>query len=551
MILPSLLLPVRYSSLVIIIATLASIYNLIYKKNKKLLLNYLFIPFLIYFASIIITFIIDLYNNQLDTTFLSRNLSLLLVPLFVFTSNFTKKQIINILKTTSVIISLIGISFLFLWVIGYYKYDNQQEFQKKEWFKNEIITPNDYLNQEENYEIEIKPFVKNPSLRKVIMLTEKQSENFVTRELFIKVKKNIGKNIWVLLRGLNSGNQKVWFNISNGKVGYVEGEANVKSEKTFDGFYKLTFTNKPKKNSTREWFYISFVSNNGSYRWDSVINESIYLELKEPKLYLDTNENLLLTRNLFDYKITNFSNLENYAHSTYFGLVFTFALIILIFNSFLKNFIRISLILLLVLIIIALTSKAIIISLIFLIPFYYLFNYFNYKHLIILVIFGVFIGLNGHVKERFNDLITTVINVNEEKNLGDLESLSTNNRIFIYKNYLSLIKSNFIVGFGFKNGEEISKPIFNYNFNAHNQYLQSLFNAGVIGLFSLILFCISPFIIKRKNMKENNGLELVIILILFNFLFESLLFRQWGLVFISFTFAIYFQFFKSNLRWFR
>jgi O-antigen ligase len=148
-------------------------------------------------------------------------------------------------------------------------------------------------------------------------------------------------------------------------------------------------------------------------------------------------------------------------------------------------------------------------------------------------------------------MFQTVFNLNQEENLGDLKALSTNNRISIYKNYFDLIKNNYAVGYGYKNGEGIIKSKFDYNFNTHNQYLQSLFHAGIIGFFLLILFCISPFLLKRKKMKKKYGLELLILLILFNFLFESLLFRQWGLIFVCFTYAIYFQFFKSELKWFR
>jgi O-antigen ligase len=167
------------------------------------------------------------------------------------------------------------------------------------------------------------------------------------------------------------------------------------------------------------------------------------------------------------------------------------------------------------------------------------------------LILGFFLGYNGHIKERFNDMFQTIVNLNQDKDLGDLKFLSTNNRILIYKNYLDLIKSNYVVGYGYENGLKAVNSEYNYNFNAHNQYLQALFHAGIVGLFLLVLFSFSPFILKRKTIKEKYGLEFLIILILFNFLFESLLFRQWGLIFVCFSYAIYFQFFKSELKWFR
>jgi amino acid permease len=193
----------------LIIATIASIYNLISKRKKEKLSRYLFFPFIIYFLSIIISFIIDVFHNQFDGEFIFRNLSVLIIPLFIFTSNFSKTQILDILKKTSIFITLVGVFFLVLWVFGYYKYNNQQEFQKKEWFKNEIITPQNYLTKTSSYNVIIKPTAENPSLRKVVMLKEKQAESVVVREFTVKVEKN-KKDVWVLLRNVNDGKCKAW-----------------------------------------------------------------------------------------------------------------------------------------------------------------------------------------------------------------------------------------------------------------------------------------------------------------------------------------------------
>jgi hypothetical protein len=550
LILPSLLLPIRYSSLILIIASIASLYNLVYKRKKERLFSYLFFPFIIYYISIIISLVIDIYNNQLNGEFIFRNLSVLIIPLFIFSSNFSKIQILNILKNTSILITFIGSFFLVSWFFGYYKYNNQQEFQKKEWFKNEIISTDGYLTKNSNYNITIKPTSEKPSFRKVIMLTNEQTESSVVRELILKAR-NTKKDFWVLLRNVNDGNCKAWFNATNGDIGKVEGDARVNSEKLTEDFYKFTLVNKPKLNSTREWFYISFVSNNGGYTWNNYFNQDVNIQLRNPKIYLEPGENLLEKRSLFKYRVTDFTGLENYAHSTYFGLIFMFALVAFVFNKFLNNWLRFLVIIVNGFVVITLASKAIIISLVFILPIYYLFNYFNYKYLVVFLIIGFFVVSNGHISERFNEMFQTVVHLNHDKDLGDLKNLSTNNRILIYKNYLDLIKNNYLVGYGYENGLETVNSEYNYSFNTHNQYLQSLFHAGVFGLFLLVLFSISPFVLKVKKTKKKYGLEFLIILILFNFLFESLLYRQWGLIFVCFSYAIYFQFFKSELKWFR
>ena len=547
---PSLLLPIKYSSLILIIASLASVYNIFSNKKTERSFNYLWIPFLIYFLSIIITFFIDFFNGQIVGEFISRNVSVLIIPLFIFTSNFSKTQILKILKKTSILITLVGVIFLVFWVFGYYKYSNQQEFQKEDWFKKELITSKNYISKQSIYNVTIRSDAKKPSLRKVIMLTDEEKEKSVIREVTLKVDESVKKDVWILLRNVND-DDKAWFNVTNGKIGKVEGESKVNSEKLFDDFFKFSFSNKPKNNATREWFYVSFVSDNGSYSWNHDFKHNCTLYLKEPNLYLDSGKNLLLHINIFKYKITDFSVLKNYAHSTYLGLVFTFALIIFIFNSFLKNYLRLIAIGLNVFFLITLASKAIVISLFFIIPIYFLYHFFNYKYLLLVIFIGFFIGFNSHVKERFNDMYKTVININNTEKLGDLKSLSTHNRIIIYKDYFHLIKENYLLGYGYQNGINIVKSKYNYTFNSHNQYLQSLFHSGFIGFLLLILFTFSPFILKRKKGKEKHGLEIIIVLILFNFLFESILSRQWGLIFVCFSYSIYFKFFKSELKWFR
>lgn len=335
LILPSLLLPIKYSSLILIIIGISSIYNVIYKKGKSSLSLYLLSPFLLYYFSIFISFTIDIFNHKFDATYLIRNISVILIPIFIYTSNFSKKQISKIIKISSLIITFIGFYFLVIWVYGFYKYNNKHEFQKKDWFKSEVIISKDYLTEKSIFDVLIKPTSRKPSLRKVIMLKDEQFGKLIKREIIVKVEKT-NTEVWVLLRNVDKGICKVWFNVANGEVGSVKGKSNVKTEKLSGGFYKFTFSNKIEANLKREWFYISFVSNNGSYSWHENINENIKLEFLEPSLNIEKGENLLENKSLFEYKITNFSSLENYGHSTYLGLIFLLALIVLVFLFFFK-----------------------------------------------------------------------------------------------------------------------------------------------------------------------------------------------------------------------
>lgn len=508
------------------------------------------IPFLVYFVSIIGSFIIDLSHNIIEFEFLMRNLTILIIPLFVFTSNFSKIQILKIIKITSLLITMIGFIFLMIWAFGYYKYKNQEEYQKTDWFKSEIKTNINYEADSSIFEIIIPSSSKKPSLRKILMLNNEQLKNEIFREFFVKVKKS-EKDVWILFRGVDTDDTKAWFNATTGEIGKIEGNAKVKSIKTSDSYYKFTLYNFPPKNTTREWYYISFVENNASYQWKNTGNENVILQLKEPKIYLANGQNLLTVQSILNYRIIAFGLLKSYAHATYFGFVFLFALVFLIFNNFYTGWVRFLSIILNIIVLFTLGSKAIIISFAFFLPIYYFTNNFKRRWIIIALVFGLFLIFYGQINQRFSQMFQTIINVNQTEEMGDLKTLSTNNRISIYKNYIGLMKANFYLGNGYKNGEQLINSKFNHNFNAHNQYLQSIFNSGILGLLSLIFFCLFPLFIKKNIEKERFDFKLLIIIILFNFLFESLLFRQWGLILVSFSFAIYYQYFKAKTEWSR
>lgn len=548
LILPSLLLPIKYSSLMLIITSIASLYNVIYRFKNKIVFKSLLLPFCIYYFSIIFCFIVDLNNEQFSTSYLARNLSLFIIPLFIFSSNFSKIQILKLLKSASILITITGIIFLIIWLFGYVRYNNQQEFFKKDWFKKEVsITENNIKNS--SIEVVINSSAQKPSLRKVVMLKKNELGNSLKRQLVIKTD-NTSQNAWVLLRNVD-GDCRAWFNVVNGKIGFVEGNSQVKSEKLTNGYYKFSFVNSIKPNATRDWFYISFVSDNGSYSWTDTLQNEVHFELKSPKLFLESGENLLQKQSILNYTITRFSSLESYAHNTYFSLVFCFALIIFLFDKSIHKIVRFTSIFIILFIIIALASKAIIISICLILPVYYVSHYLNFKFILIFLTVGVLISFNGHLKERFLDMFQTIENIGTGKEMGDLKTLSTNNRFYIYKTYLQLIAEKPLSGYGYKNGEDVIQSKLNYKFNAHNQFLQSFYHSGILGFVIFLFFSLSPFLLKRKFSKKKYGLELLVILIIFNLLFESMLYRQWGLIYVCFIYAIYFQFFKSDLRWFR
>lgn len=74
----------------------------------------------------------------------------------------------------------------------------------------------------------------------------------------------------------------------------------------------------------------------------------------------------------------------------------------------------------------------------------------------------------------------------------------------------------------------------NANFNAHNQYLESLLAAGIPELVALLLFLLIPvYIAVRTHSSYRFVIALFIAVVMFNLLFESMLERQMGLLFVG------------------
>ena len=78
---------------------------------------------------------------------------------------------------------------------------------------------------------------------------------------------------------------------------------------------------------------------------------------------------------------------------------------------------------------------------------------------------------------------------------------------------------------GFENGA-------NASFNAHNQYLESLLAAGIPGLLALLLLLLSP-LLTTQTLKHSSIQAFITAVLLFNLLFESMLERQMGLLFVG------------------
>ena len=75
--------------------------------------------------------------------------------------------------------------------------------------------------------------------------------------------------------------------------------------------------------------------------------------------------------------------------------------------------------------------------------------------------------------------------------------------------------------------------ILNKKLNAHNQYLQTFLGLGIPGLLLLLSFLLVPFSLAWKKKKKNFPYMAFILIVLLNFLVESMLEARAGTNFIA------------------
>lgn len=126
-----------------------------------------------------------------------------------------------------------------------------------------------------------------------------------------------------------------------------------------------------------------------------------------------------------------------------------------------------------------------------------------------------------------------------------VSDVSSDVRIQIYENDLDVSMESPIVGYGAGDyqqelNDEYKTKGKKYHFNAHNQYFESLLSTGFVGLAVLLFWLFWPLWLAwravRRRMMRGAAFWIVFMLtfcIAFNFMFESMLERQMGLLFIG------------------
>ena len=256
-----------------------------------------------------------------------------------------------------------------------------------------------------------------------------------------------------------------------------------------------------------------------------------------------------------------YSDFNYFLHPSYFAMYLVFAqlIVMLFYPTWLSHLaylnIKIGFISLLLLFATFLcSSKMGLITAFILIPTaLFVILYINgYKKLIVgaLIVFvlGLFLSCKFLPKPFERIKVAFKVTASAEK-IDKTDAESTAVRILIWKESVKLIKENFI--FGTTPGDSHDKLIEAYEkegltgalikkLNAHNQFLQTFIGTGLLGFILLLLMTLGSLI--YGLFKKNYILSLFSILMILNFLVESMLQAQAGFIFFVFFFCILTQY---------
>lgn len=221
-------------------------------------------------------------------------------------------------------------------------------------------------------------------------------------------------------------------------------------------------------------------------------------------------------------------------HPSYYAFFSVTAILILLFTTFIsikKPMIWI-LVTLHAIMIVLLSSKAGLASLIIiLIAAFFLNKKVKYKLIGIVVILTLIISMVSvpSTQLRLKRAYASLRSENTE-----LQSSSSSERITLWRSLKDFSAKELLTGVGIQSSRSKIHSLTGIDKNMHNQYLQVLVNSGVAGCFLLISFLLLP-------LAYNSSLftKMFITVLLLNLMFENMLDRAWGVVFISFFYALF------------
>ncbi len=308
----------------------------------------------------------------------------------------------------------------------------------------------------------------------------------------------------------------------------------------------------------------------------ATIDEQILNQKKDKILFYYIIGCVVTTVVLLIHSFTNFlesasmdeffyGKLSWYHHASYLAMFLVFAIGILFFQIYRtdqkqsKKYQTLSSLLIIYFssFVMLLSSKAGIISLLIIFLCHIVYLTFSKKYIVsisMLLIYSLSLWGSTTFLSVSSKRLSVAQQAIESEDFDKSSTESTIERILIYRSALSIIKENvlFGVGTGDANNELLKfyknsgySGALDSKLNAHNQYLQTFIAIGLVGFLVLIAMLLIPFI---QAIKQREALYvLLLFLISFNLLFESMFERQAGVVFYSF-FNGFFFFYMNNKK---
>jgi len=166
------------------------------------------------------------------------------------------------------------------------------------------------------------------------------------------------------------------------------------------------------------------------------------------------------------------------------------------------------------------------------------------KYLIGIIGFS-FIAITAFCIIRFvpeiRDRVNTALNVMSSQAVDNKNAESTAVRLLVWKAANTVISNNLIVGTGTGDAkDELMKQYkeqgitgaYEHELNAHNEYYQVFVALGIVGFAVFMLSLLAPLLVAIRNKQVVYALFLVVIIL--NFLTESMLETQAGVMFYAF-----------------
>ncbi len=221
-------------------------------------------------------------------------------------------------------------------------------------------------------------------------------------------------------------------------------------------------------------------------------------------------------------------------HPSYYALFSCIAIIILLFTGLidLKKKWKRALLILHVLMIVLVSSKTGLISLFLILTVaFFSAKQIKQKFIATSVIAGLIVIVMSipstqlRIKKSFDSM---------SLNSTELKTTKTDDRITLWKSLGNFSAKELILGHGYHSSVSKIYSHTGIDKNLHNQFLQILVGSGIIGFSLLIIFLVAPL-----RYDQSLFTKVFFGLIVLNLLFENMLDRIWGIIFISFFYALF------------